>query len=772
MKLKGGLNFAICILLIFLSLTFISSAIMHNGTNVQIRAGSNTRALPIELTTFCNTSNYFASITYGTVASISFGHDAGQIWVSVVDGEMTLLQALQSTHKLCPREDKPTTYLSAVPNPSHLATEISLPSGKTLQQAINDGDYCTTNAAWGLFSDCNLQCGGGTRSQLCIPGACGGTNTCSGTAQTQSCNTQSCSLNCTPQDASWGPTTCGACSKTCGGGTQSCSQTCSGASCGGTSTCSGLSSWTQICNTQSCPPLGTGNCTPSCSGLSSNVISCGVTYTFPNGCGGTCSVIGTDCAANQFCTLSGCVSNCIPRAESGDCGTVNDGCGKTIDLGSCSGTTSCVNNYCLEGMPSCPTGTTTCGSECCYSGQTCSSGHCIEAGCPTGTTQCGTECCGSNQICNSYSHCITQSSSCPSNEATPYCIGSTNSDGCCMGFLSSCPADETPCQSDCCSSGSTCVDGECLEVLETDCMPEYGQFDCGYGCCGYGEYCVNGECRTIPSCLLGCSSIPGTTCSSRDGFGCCTCTPSGSCTPSCPSSSDYSCGSSYSSSDGCGGTCSGTGSNCFNSAQTCQNGQCVSQQTCCCFCDGLGECGETGCACPGATCTGGGSSSGGYGGSSSSSSSSSSGGKVICTEAHRLGYMSDELYNADREYAKKVANEAVMIGYHSWAVPLVREMQKDIKLTASIVPIAVEWSKYSAYMTGISDENSEIGKIIIDQAIPLNEEIGKKLIAKGMKDYQFDDKFVVNLVKKYIKADLKTIDLQSFFKELNANLPK
>jgi hypothetical protein len=134
--------------------------------------------------------------------------------------------------------------------------------------------------------------------------------------------------------------------------------------------------------------------------------------------------------------------------------------------------------------------------------------------------------------------------------------------------------------------------------------------------------------------------------------------------------------------------------------------------------------------------------------------------------------MSDEFYNADKEYSKTVANEVIMLGYHSWGRPLVQGMQKDIKLTASVVPIAVEWSRHAAYMTGISNKDSEIGKAILNKAIPECEKLGQILIERNLLDYQFDEKLVVQLVKKYMRNDLKEIDVDSFFKELKENLPK
>jgi hypothetical protein len=184
-----------------------------------------------------------------------------------------------------------------------------------------------------------------------------------------------------------------------------------------------------------------------------------------------------------------------------------------------------------------------------------------------------------------------------------------------------------------------------------------------------------------------------------------------------------------------------------------------------------GTCSVSGTACSdGYSCSGGGCS---YNGESSSSSTSSSGGEsVVCTESYRVGFISEEFYEADKEYAKKVTNKEIMTGYYSWGKPLVRAMKKNIFLTFQVAPIAFEWSKHSAYMVGVSDEDSKIGRIILNEALPLSEKLGNELIARGMSNYEFDEKLVKKLVKKYIKNDLDKIDFRSFFKELEENLPK
>ena len=89
--------------------------------------------------------------TYASATTTSGQHDASQVWVSVLDGEMTLLQALQSTNKLKPNPSKPTTYASSPSDktkPYHFANQVMIDSTKTLQQAINDGKFVGINGGW------------------------------------------------------------------------------------------------------------------------------------------------------------------------------------------------------------------------------------------------------------------------------------------------------------------------------------------------------------------------------------------------------------------------------------------------------------------------------------------------------------------------------------------------------------------------------------------------------------------------------------------------
>ncbi len=127
--------------------------------------------------------------------------------------------------------------------------------------------------------------------------------------------------------------------------------------------------------------------------------------------------------------------------------------------------------------------------------------------------------------------------------------------------------------------------------------------------------------------------------------------------------------------------------------------------------------------------------------------------KVLCTEAYKQGYLSEELYNADVEYAKKYVDEATLIGYHSWAKPLVRVMKTSPKIFTNAMPLSVEWGKHMAYVMDYSQEDSQIGEVLANVGMLFCNELGILLMEQGYSkdnEYEFEDKFIEELFLKYI----------------------
>jgi len=127
-------------------------------------------------------------------------------------------------------------------------------------------------------------------------------------------------------------------------------------------------------------------CTPSVT-CASEGKNCG---TIPDGCGGTLNC-GT-CGIGQLCEANVCVS-CTPTtcaAQGKNCGSLADGCGGTLECGACSGTDVCSTNVCVSCTP------TTCAAQ----GRSCGT---LSDGCG-GTLSCGT--CAVGSTCGSAGVCV------------------------------------------------------------------------------------------------------------------------------------------------------------------------------------------------------------------------------------------------------------------------------------------------------------------------------------------------------------------------------
>jgi len=120
-------------------------------------------------------------------------------------------------------------------------------------------EQCRVNCVvsdWSSFGACSASCGGGTQSHtrtITTQPQYGGTS-CPVLTESQSCNTQGCPVNC--QVSGWSGF--GACSASCGGGTQTQTRYITVNPANGGTACPVLSE-SQSCNTQPCTlPNGSG----------------------------------------------------------------------------------------------------------------------------------------------------------------------------------------------------------------------------------------------------------------------------------------------------------------------------------------------------------------------------------------------------------------------------------------------------------------------------------------------------------------------------------
>ena len=99
------------------------------------------------------------------------------------------------------------------------------------------------------------------------------------------------------------------------------------------------------------------------------------------------------------------------------------------------------------------------------------------------------------------------------------------------------------------------------------------------------------------------------------------------------------------------------------------------------------------------------------------------GGKVLCTVHWERGELSDEVYKADLAYALTLPAETIA-GYHFWAKPIVRIIEKYPALGRITRPLVVAWAKHMHCLMGGSSR-SFLGKIFHNIGMPMCTVIGK-----------------------------------------------
>ncbi|MBW2462431.1 MAG: putative metal-binding motif-containing protein [Deltaproteobacteria bacterium] len=354
-------------------------------------------------------------------------------------------------------------------------------------------EIASCNGGWG---DCSGGPGNGCETRLNSLTNCGSCGTsCSRANATATCSSGSCRISSC--NSGWGNcdgngsngcetrlnslTHCGMCGSACN--RANASATCSTGSCR-IDSCSGIfrncngsdpdgcetpihtdsncSACSDNCSSpETCSGGPTANicgCTPrgSCSGPQ----DCG---TQPDGCGGTVNC--GSCSGLDVCMAGMCT--CVPRTSctgGANCGTQSDGCSGTLNCGSCSGLDQCMAGMCVCVPRTSCTGGRDCGTQ--------------SDGC-SGTLNCGT-CSGLDQCMANMCVCVPRTS----------CTGGLNcgtqGDGC-SGTLN-CGTCTSP---DTCGGGGTakicgcttraCAAGECGPGIDDGCG---GTMNCGDPCSG------------------------------------------------------------------------------------------------------------------------------------------------------------------------------------------------------------------------------------------------------------------------------------------------
>ncbi len=523
--MKRGLVL-IVIFLLFIQTYSVSAvvAVTQPASSIVV----NVDGSPTSLTS--STSSFsFAGHTYSSISSLSMGqHDASQVWVSVKDGEMTLLQALQSTNKLCSNLSNPITYSSSPSDkskPYHFATEVIGFTAGNFQQAINAGAFCCIPSCPDASTICvgttytgGNGCGGSCSVVGAKPAVASYFGTCTSTSCTQvgakPCLGGTCGGStavCTPETSTpcYG-TTCS--SGTCNSATHTC---CTSTGCAAASTvCNGVA-YTDNCGT-SC---GTGT-KPVVNGVWSDWTSCSYNCGFGNGGVGskcdtwtvtgtqtkTCS--GASCGGLQClkldgtrgstdsksCTAPTCSANCLGGTYclSGTCtscpscsGWSNGyACNTVFQLAnpaSCGGgNLQCLGRYCSSG---------TC-TLCLSTGKTQCSSSCPACTCPSSSTiNCGVsynDNCG--KFCGTGTKCAT-GDTCSGGSCVPSCTATNSYWGACSATACGTTGTKTCIGATCGGSNTVCNPGQvqacnapacCTPTCATTC---YGTYCTSYGTC-------------------------------------------------------------------------------------------------------------------------------------------------------------------------------------------------------------------------------------------------------------------------------------------------
>ena len=153
MQLKRGIIFFAILVLVF-SMFSVNARIMHLSNDVRVLIDGEGRTLSSAV----SGGFLIGQRDSGDPQFISNpGHSSNEIWISIDGSEMTLKEGISSPGGLCGSMNIDSYSSLSIPPLFHLATEIELLSGKTLQQAINDGDFCERFYSWyiGTYGDWN-----------------------------------------------------------------------------------------------------------------------------------------------------------------------------------------------------------------------------------------------------------------------------------------------------------------------------------------------------------------------------------------------------------------------------------------------------------------------------------------------------------------------------------------------------------------------------------------------------------------------------------------
>jgi len=157
--------------------------------------------------------------------------------------------------------------------------------------------------------------------------------------------------------------------------------------------------------------------------------------------------------------------------------------------------------------------------------------------------------------------------------------------------------------------------------------------------------------------------------------------------------------------------------------------------------------------------------------SNNSSGSSSGGGKVICTELHRQGYLSFDDMMASTQFSQERIDAATRLGYHYWAEPLVRVMERSPAMTDLLKPIGLAWGKHMSFVMGVGEEDDAVGRVVSDLGVSESQALGLWLQHHNLTDTRMDEDKIAAIAVKYLSGLFASEDPQVIKEKIERQMP-
>ena len=111
----------------------------------------------------------------------------------------------------------------------------------------------------------------------------------------------------------------------------------------------------------------------------------------------------------------------------------------------------------------------------------------------------------------------------------------------------------------------------------------------------------------------------------------------------------------------------------------------------------------------------------GYGGDADADGGDS----VLCTALRDHGLISAEMYIADAAHGAKMPAD-VVAGYHAWAKPIARLMNRSRALAVILIPLIIPWAVEVAHREGFGERGHWLGKVYMAVGVPICRFIGRR----------------------------------------------